>query len=277
LKKWVRYLYWISDFEMLYVFDNGSGEEIGEYVREVLSKQFPTTYLRVEENLAFVQPYQEVYNLVGTDWILYMHNDLFIHEMDWDLRVEEIIKGINEKIGIVGIAGSPGANEIGARICRYEGIEAHTGIISNLRGVAKDHGLVADPSIPFYPAVMLDGMFLLCNMEFLDKVEGWHVYPFPYGLFQFYDYDISMEAISQGFKNIVIPLDATHYSGGGHNNSRFIEWYRKMRGDPEDNEDVEEGIREIFRERFMDIWLPCRVGELEEENRWKVHYPGGEF
>ena len=187
----------------LTLLDNASSDEAG---MRVFAETKNMQYIRNQRNLGIYASYNQIYKATHNDWVAFMHNDVIIHEKNWDIRVmqsiKEIEKAFGKRIGIVGFAGSRGGDIIGARM----------DFMSNLRAFEGSHGaeLHGRRMTICEPAIFLDGAVLICRREMLDKVSGFDE---RYMCHHIYDYDISMESIAAGYCNMVVGIDFSHRGG----------------------------------------------------------------
>lgn len=219
----------IGESHEIILLDNGSDASMIEFAKT----RPDMIYIRNEQNVGLYKAYNQIIKASTGDWIAIFHNDIIIHEKDWDLRVKRIIEtleGFGRKIGIAGFAGGSGLGADGARL----------GFASNLRDVAEQHGR----RLPdFMPAVVLDGCALIMNKEMLKAVGGFDE---AYIMHHIYDYDISIASIVAGYYNLVIGIDFTHQGGvtacGGDAQTQF------------NNMGGEQGIMDNNIKRWHEKW-----------------------
>lgn len=246
LKRFFKNLLETTSFiDELIIVDNGSDPEYALYEILVNSKNIGDfTIIRNKENLGLTKAYNQIYKKSTGDWIAILHNDITIHEQNWDLRVKEEIKkeSANHKIGLVGFGGGRGIGKDGSRLC----------FMSNLLN-AEGHGIRIEKTTP---AAIIEGSVLICNRKMLDATGGF----FDCDNFHYvYDYDISMSSINAGFLNMVVPVKLDHICGITYLNKRFASEHPKT-------QEINDHAWKNWNERWLDTGkLPYLITEDWEE------------
>lgn len=126
--------------------------------------------------------------------LCFMHDDVFFHTDDWGLKVLAHFR--DEETGAIGVAGTPYATKMpgswwGGDLVNQQ-LFAENKVISKTIGKSLGNG-----EIPKAPAVLLDGVWicipkaLFKNIKFTEEhLDGFH----------FYDIDICLQVIQQGYK-----------------------------------------------------------------------------
>jgi cellulose synthase/poly-beta-1,6-N-acetylglucosamine synthase-like glycosyltransferase len=159
---------------------------------------------------------QDIYEHSEEPIISYVHDDVEIHEQDWDLRVLKEFE--DPAVGVVGFAGAPGFGhprmyQVPYDLCQFGRI----GFRSNMRN-AEAHGSRMTDS---QEVTILDGFAMFVRREVLDRAGGWPVGS-AVGYFC-YDFWLCCEARHQGYKIRLVGVDCEHYGGRTASFSRITE------------------------------------------------------
>lgn len=193
--------------------------------------------------------YQEIYENSGpgssfrADILALLHDDLLIHETDWDERI--LAEFSDPSVVLVGFGGAPG---VGAPALYSQPFEVtalgRIGYQSNTRD-AERHG---SRFLGSRAVAILDGLALFVRREFLAEIGGWPLgTPVDYFC---YDYWLSLMARRYGKKIRLVGVDCTHLGGGSTGLN------------PNIRVNHEEAHRWIYEE-FRDV-LPARVEDCNE-------------
>jgi len=150
--------------------------------------------------------FQEIYEKTKEPIIAYIHDDVVIHEKNWDLRVLREFE--DPKVGLVGFGGAPGFCHPNLRPDNYSpGAMGRIGFRSNMRN-AEAHGSRMTGA---ENATILDGFAMFVRREVLDKAGGWPVGS-PVGYWM-YDAWLCCVTRWQGYRIRLVGVDCEHYSG----------------------------------------------------------------
>ena len=75
-----------SDETEFMIIDNGSTDPVEEFCRKYL-KPKRMNFIRNETNLGLVKTLQQAYENCETDVLTITHNDVFLYEKNWDIRI----------------------------------------------------------------------------------------------------------------------------------------------------------------------------------------------
>jgi GT2 family glycosyltransferase len=177
-----------------------------------------------------------------------------------------------EKLGIVGFEGSGGVGPIGERV----------GFMSNLPN-AEAHG--SRIKEPYRFGAIMDGCAMFINRMLLEEMGGWDK---GYFVHHIYDYDICMESLSRGYKNIILNIEFDHRSGMtatqmdfrtiegkgeewymAHNTRRFQEkWVNPLNWDENLHPGTDISLEyQKYIERGK-VYLPLVVNPWDGEVKW---------
>jgi GT2 family glycosyltransferase len=150
--------------------------------------------------------FNQIYYSTTEPIIAYIHDDLVIHERDWDLRVLKEFE--DPSVGLVGFAGAlghgnPKMYEEEFKIPNL--VRRH--FRSNLRD-AERHGGRCSGAID---VSVLDGMALFVRRSVLDTWGGWPVDK-PVGYFM-YSENLCCEVRRQGLRIRLVGVDCEHLGG----------------------------------------------------------------
>ncbi|MFW5435053.1 glycosyltransferase family 2 protein [Paenibacillus apiarius] len=184
------------------IVDNGSR---AEYMDELRS--LSDYYIRNEENIGVIPAMDQAWQVLDTPYIMYLHNDLFILEPEFDVRVNRILTEV-PFVGVAGFGGAHSVNCVGVR----------TSFTSNLVD-AESHGtrLLED----YAPSVVLDGMCLIVRKELIQLIGGLVNH---FSIHHYYDMDICLEAIYRGYKVLTIGVPIHHLGSRTASQPEYAAW-----------------------------------------------------
>jgi GT2 family glycosyltransferase len=208
------------DHEIIIV-DNGSTDE----TQKIYLNDNKIIYIRNEENLGVARALNTGAAEAKFDLLCFMHNDVFVHQEDWTVRIEDFI-GKTPDAGVVGLYGS-------------KKIRAD----SSFRGKSIVHSKKDNPSLykPFVKVVVVDGLLLAMRQSVFDEVGGFS----DEFIMHFYDKDMSLKAVTAGFTNYVVNIPFEHLSATTRTDIK-----------------EDDSIRDEAKGKFLAIWaasLPVDV------------------
>lgn len=232
----------LNEFDQIILIDNGDTDHTTEWLRKyILPNTIGDVHLVTnKENVGVLASLQQGYEKVNkdTDVIVYMHNDVAILEYIYSPAIIEDMFNHSDT-GICGLFGAKIAGIDGGRgECVYNGLEAP---------------LEGDKIYKAKEVTLLDGLFLAIRKKILDNTNGWDM---NYTYHHFYDKDISLESIKQGYKNYVLPISYYHLSGQTANFGSYKQWI----GDKLEGGDIES--HKLSEEYYLAKWkdfLPYKV------------------
>jgi len=161
---------------------------------------------RIVRNTDIVEAYQMIYKDTAEPILAHMHDDLVIHEKNWDLRVLKEFE--DESVGVVGFAGAPGIGHPDMYKHAYQGASlGRVGFKSNLRN-AEVHGARFTGNCD---VAILDGLALFIRRSVLENEGGWPTGT-PIGYFM-YDGWACLTALRYGYKIRLVGVDCDHLGG----------------------------------------------------------------
>ena len=165
--------YHTSDDVEWMIIDNGSTEPVEKYLREYI-RPARMNYVRFDDNQGLNKTNQYAFENCETDLLMLLHNDCYIYEKDWDVRVRGYFGEI-DKLGIAGFFGAQGCLPNGGRIQDVEFMGQQSGMSNMLE--AEIHGMRLKQS--WRSAAIFDSFALVLNMEMLKANNGFDQrYPF---------------------------------------------------------------------------------------------------
>jgi hypothetical protein len=175
------------------------------------------------------------------DVLAFLHHDVRVHANSIALeRPLELLK--NPAVGFIGVCGATRLNAQGT----WWGDLPQPQMLSYCRGAVGcpdgnpfGMNLLAWPggAAVFGPALVVDGVFLMCHRRTFDALHGFDAATFKG--FHFYDVDITLRAHFAGLRNFVAPIPLFHMSTGKYDH-------------------VWEAARQIFVRKFAGR-LPCQL------------------
>lgn len=236
----------------LVIIDNGSNPPVRDWL---IGLREDDLVVRNPENVGVLPALNQAWQVLkdSTDYIFYTHNDVLIFEQGWD---DKLIRVLSEQEN-VGVAGFYGAKGIGTpdiyhtpyvmqQMIRLENVSGcHR--MDAVHGYRPPHGEVEDVAV-------MDGFSLIVKTELLNKIGGFDR-QFP--VHHMYDNDICLESLANGYRNIVISMDAQHLGGRTDVGENWAEPMGKTK------QQVHQEAHPIFYEKWKPgkhtIHLPVRV------------------
>lgn len=173
---------------------------------------FNTASRLYQYGIIYNRPLLEAYNTLlcelDTDVIALIHDDVVIHEPNWDLRVLKEFE--DPTVGMVGFGGARGHGDPQMYHVPYEMNQfARRGFMSNMRN-AEAHGarFTGERDVAVF-----DGFALFVRRKILEKAGGWPDQEKTGINYWCYDYWISMEVRRQGYRNRLVGVDCDHLGG----------------------------------------------------------------
>lgn len=233
------------------VIDNGSTEPYEDFITHYLKPE-RLQFVKNKSNIGLIKTYQQAYESCETDILVMTHNDVFIYEKEWDLRLKKIFEE-NHKIGAVGLFGAQGCGPIGERIQDVPAVNIAAGFSNMVE--AELHGFRMQQEVR--PAAIFDGFFMAFRMEALKKSNGFDQ---RYIYHHIYDRDCSLEVLRHGYYNVVLNLYAHHTSGMTANRPEYQTWIdeKTQHSNYTGDKFTHDKNTEIFKEKWKDV-LPIYV------------------
>lgn len=241
-----------DDVEWL-IIDNGSTDPVEEFItRKIKPKRL--NYIRNKQNIGVVPTMQQIYKNTETDLLAVFHNDVFIYEKEWDVRVRKIFEE-NPNIGLMGLFGCAGVGPNGDRLQDVEDPKIYPGMSNMIE--AEAHGMRIGKEIE--PVSIVDGMGIIFRKEMLDKVGGFDQ---RYSYHHYYDRDASLESLKAGYDNVVINISCHHLNGLTANRGEYQEWINEktkgVKRTTSGDKWTHDHNMELFQEKWGDV-LPLYV------------------
>lgn len=217
-----------SGYEII-VMDNASSDP----TQDVLSRRPDITYIRNNENLGMPGAYNIAALRCGFPLLCFMHNDVFVHEDAWLLKLARFLSETPDA-GIVGLYGS--------KTMRRDGSFRGTMIVHSKQGSSTMRK-------PFEKVAVVDGLLLAATKEIFYRIKGFQ----ESFTIHYYDKDISMRALDCGLTNYVLNIPFDHKASTSRSALA---------------EDIT--IRRMARDTFLKIWadrLPADVTTWQERMR----------
>lgn len=176
------------------------------------------TVVRNSENKGFWPSMLQGIELAQSDYVLMMHNDVFIYETDFDQRIiQEFI--LNEKLGAVGFFGSRGVDIYGARLFP-EG-----NMLGRRFGTPQtQHGTLLTED---HPAVVFDSLAICINKKVLPLIDPETIPPHHWT-----DRLICLRIVRSGFHCLTVGIGFDHggsfTASSGAINTFSEDWCKSM-------------------------------------------------
>jgi len=213
-----------SDETEFLIIDNGSTEDIeGFFLKHVKPKRLRV--IRNEENLGMVRTLQQIYENCETEVLAITHNDVFVYEPQWDIRILHYFETI-DKLGMAGFFGAQGCGPIGERIQDIPlGYPPNTMAGMSQLLEAELHGFRLEEK--YHATGIFDGLMLIFNMDMLREGKGFDQ---RYKFHHYYDKSASLQSLALGYKNIVVNVPCHHLCGMTANRAEYQTWIDKKVG-----------------------------------------------
>lgn len=197
----------------LLIINNNSQDDTVNFLNRFVFPHFPKHILvNNPENVGMIESLNQSYHSSTGDIIACLHNDVYIYERGWDLKVLDQFEEVPET-GMVGFFGAQGIEHDGGRCnCYTNMLEAEV------------HGT---RSLSAVRVVAFDGFSLICSRKMLDRVGG---FDRNYTYHHFYDKDISLESHTHGFYNVMLPIFCHHVSGQTATQKDYQNWISDKMG-----------------------------------------------
>ena len=184
-------------FELIIV-DNGSRPDVKIYFDSIKNK-VDINYIRNETNLGPIRAINQGIRLAKHSYVMVIHNDVIILESGWLDKIIAVMES-DHRIGIAGLAGRKEIYKTGS--VNEESLK------HNLQNEDLNPAMKEDVT----EVAVIDGLCFTMSRELLEKVKGLDE---AFGYMHCYDLDLSLASISQGFKNMVVKVEAMHIANGG--------------------------------------------------------------
>ena len=247
---------------MLLVIDNGSTPPVRDWLLGLMEGDF---VIRNEDNVGVMPALNQAYTFLrqqGFDYIFYTHNDVMLHEKDWDEKIRRIIDWENTKypdkpVGVAGFYGAKGIGAYGIYQAPYQQQQMiRIQNVSNCTRMDPVHGYRPILEGEVEEVAVMDGFSLIVSVDLLNKTDGFdRLYP----VHHMYDNDICLEAWDKGYRNIVMAMDAYHLGGKTDVGENWAEPFGKTK------QEIHTEAHPVFYEK----WHPRNV----ESGRHKVTLP----
>jgi glycosyltransferase involved in cell wall biosynthesis len=206
-----------TDLIEVIIIDNAS--EI-DYVSWWVENGYPNIIPTVVINpiLGLPESLKRGLEVANGDIIVFMHNDVLIHEPGWDEIIEAAFRD-NIRLGMAGFFGASGIDWNGARI---NPVSMMLGL--EWGGKAEEHGAIITD---ITPACIFDSLCLIFRREYLDDVG----IPDDVPIFHWHDRIMTLMFINKGYHCAVLPIGFDHFGGGTSSseiyNQRALLWLKE--------------------------------------------------
>lgn len=151
-------------------------------------------------NYGYYYPLKQLHSMFPDEILCLMHNDVFVYEVGWDVRLAEAFSSDNS-LALVGFCGSNEADVLGGRgsgtMCNFRGeqgqLQEHTG--------RKIHGLM--------PSLILDSLFMAFRRSVVSVLDINSTVP----LAHFMDRIWPTMLIEAGYRVATLGVEIDHIGG----------------------------------------------------------------
>lgn len=233
----------MGDYELV-VVDNGSAPDTRAYYDRFIAPLVPHyRYLRNDANQGVFAALQQGYAASRGEVLAFLHNDLYMYEPGWNQRVLRLFAA-DPGLGVAGFFGCRGVNAAGYRFDCISGmLEAETRY-----GARRPRG-------EREAVAVLDGYALICRRAMLDRAGGIDQ---GYRYHHWYDYDICLTALANGFHNVVLDVPCAHPGTITSSGPGYRAWVNRVMHSAAGDHDLQALNYKRFRKKWMH-WLPIYV------------------
>jgi hypothetical protein len=183
----------------------------------------------------------------GEDVLIYMHDDVTIHDPDWVKRIA--LEMMDPQVAICGLGGATSIGSPNIYKKPYDLIQlARGGYVSNQR----DWEVHGDREVSSRKVSVVDGFLMAVRGSFLGEISGWDWIE---SNFHCYDTAMCLMAIRRGYEVRMAGVDCEHHGGRTSTSPGYREWCK------ENGTTVEEEHSKPHRwlyEEFRDV-LPVQI------------------
>lgn len=206
-----------------------------------------------EPNIGLVSAYQILYERNrshGHELMVFMHDDISIHDTDWPHLVAKEF-GLDPKVAIVGLGGSKGIGHSDIYRTPYAIHQlARVDYMSNQTD-AEIHGRRFTGATD---VAVIDGFFCAVRTSFLDEIGGFK-WIMEGTRFHNWDNAMCLEAWRRGYRVRMTGISCTHHGGGTSTTAEYAQSCRDW-GTTIEREHQEPHI--WLYSRYQDL-LPLRI------------------
>ena len=236
-----------TPFELI-IIDNGSRQEVKDYF-ELLGREIRLQYIRNEKNLGPIKAINQGIAAARYSYVMTIHNDVVIFEPDWLNKIISVMEA-DPHIGIVGLAGRQEIYKAGN--------VNEASLKHNLRN---EEDLCPPMKEEIAEVAVIDGLCFVMRETLLNSVKCLDE---TYGYMHCYDFDISLESIAHGFKNVAVKIEAMHLGNGGR--TRSTKGYGEF---VKSDSDLLKQNYKILAQKWRGL-LPVKVGGSETSRYARV-------
>lgn len=164
--------------------------------------------------LSIFEAYNQGVQQAKGEYLVFMHDDIVFRTQNWGRIISQSLE--DKKTGIVGVLGGHIIDETSYSWTSSGFYSGQVIQVTNGTTTTYNHNEAGLGNM----VIALDGMLLAMRKELFDKeILKWD--SDTYNGFHFYDLDICMQAVSQGYKVKVVPVLVEHHSLGAFNQSFY--------------------------------------------------------
>jgi len=198
------------------IVDNGSDQPFLPYTDWDITNLYPNKdvtirVVRNEVNVAGYGALLQILDMAKSDIVLWMHNDVLIHEKGWDTRILAHFNA-DSLLGIAGFFGAPGVADNGGRI----------GSMGNMLGRTwgtpqESHG---ERMIHIHPAAVFDSLAIIVRLSIFRNlpIDHYEVPPHHWN-----DRILPLLFIMHGYHAATIGIAFDHHGGISSLGNKYLE------------------------------------------------------
>lgn len=239
------------------IIDNGSDTPL-RYQQPESTLNHRYRYIKNKKNIGAFPALQQGFDVANGDLIVFLHNDVLIHEYAWDERVQSVFDN-DEDVALAGFFGSRAIDLYGAKI----------DTISNMKGLelGDDWSKHSSYFTGEAEVISLDSLSMIFRTEYLDKIKMDDLPPH-----HWFDRIIAMRYHDTGYKVMVIGIAFDHSSVGKStytvHRDEFEEFCREWCerhgvSQVPDDDSWDNAVAAYGQSLWMEIWKPKIIEKMK--------------
>jgi glycosyltransferase involved in cell wall biosynthesis len=227
-----------------------------------------------QKNVGVLGTFKVGMEIAVEDIVIFTHNDLLIHELGWDERIQKEFDE-HPKLGMAGFVGGQGVGDNGGRIATVSNmVGKEWGACECHEVIGAHHGTIMKG---FMYGATLDGCCTIFRREaFDDIVENTDAFAPRRPLNHWYDRNIPLHMITRGWQVGIIGIEFDHFSANtGAGTESYLASVKKWgeeQGIAVDPTQPDHSSYLVGEKQFFAEWsdkLPC-IADTNGNYSWKV-------
>lgn len=217
-----------TDIYELVIVSNGSSEEeeieLTNMVEKVRKQGWETKIICLPDPVGTTRAFDIGVRASNGDIVAMLHNDLFILEKEWDLKIQIFFYNKKDYVGVCGFVGGKRLGDTLIYKIPYELNQLARFDVYSSQDDAKLHGQPTDSVVE---VSVLDGMALIIKKDVYIEIGGLD----KKYIHHMYDNDLCISAHYAGLRNYVLPILCHHRGGMTACGDKYGHWAEQYDGD----------------------------------------------